>query len=461
MWRRHAMASPGKQNMNKKVAIIGAGLAGSEAALVLARNGIKVDLYEARPHTKTPAHTTDAPAELVCSNSFKSQELPSGHGQLKAELTILGSPLISAARANAVPAGSALAVDREKFAAYVEKRICTNPLINFIRKELVSPPDDCDYCIIAAGPLASEKLCTWLTSEFSASSMNFYDAIAPIVSAESINMEIAFTASRWDDGEGDYINCPFTEEQFQQFYNALTEADKVDARSFEKEQFFEACLPVEVIAERGYQALAYGPMRPIGLTDPHTGKRPYAVCQLRKETVAGESYNLVGFQTRLKFPEQKKVFSMIPGLENAEFLRYGSIHRNTYMDSPRILSTDLSFKQRPHLFLAGQLSGNEGYTESVATGHLAALFVSAKYFGVEIEIPPETSALGALLKHVTLSPVEPFTPSNVHFGLFPPLDTKKRICKKDKKSLLCKRASESMNCWREGLQKSCGGLIFE
>lgn len=437
----------------KKVAIIGAGLAGSEAALVLARKGIQVTLFEARPHKMTPAHTSGMPAELVCSNSFKSQEVPSGHGQLKVELTLLGSPLLSIARQNAVPAGAALAVDREKFAACVNDAILREPGISFVRKECTDIPDGFDYCIIAAGPLASEGLCAFLTKEFSTTSLNFYDAIAPIIAADSINYSIAFLASRWEDGEGDYLNCPFNEDEYRAFFNALTEADKVVARKFESEKFFEACLPVEEIASRGYQSLAFGPLRPVGIDDPRTGRWPYAICQLRKETLDGESFNMVGFQTRLTIPEQKRIFRMIPGLENAEFLRYGSIHRNTYIDSPSLLAHDLSLKNRPSLFIAGQLCGNEGYTESIATGHLAALFVNNRFENKLPSIPPPVSALGALLNHVTHSPEKPFTPSNVHFGLFPPLELqgRKKIGKKEKKELLCKRATDAFKQWKDAL----------
>lgn len=437
----------------KKIAIIGAGLAGCEAALVLARKGVQVTLFEARPHKMTPAHTSDMPAELVCSNSLKSQEIPSGHGQLKAELTLLESPLLSIARQNAVPAGAALAVDREKFAASVNDALLHHPNISFIRKECCDIPDGFDYCIIAAGPLASEGLCSFLTNEFSSASLNFYDAIAPIIAADSINYDIAFFASRWEDGEGDYLNCPFNEDEYKKFFDALTEADKVVARQFENEKFFEACLPVEEIASRGYQSLAFGPLRPVGIDDPRTGRWPHAICQLRKETLDGESYNMVGFQTRLTIPEQKRIFRMIPGLENAEFLRYGSIHRNTYIDSPSLLADDLSFKKRPSLFIAGQLCGNEGYTESIATGHLAALFVQCRLENKTLPPPPCTSALGALLNHVTHSVEKPFTPSNVHFGLFPPLDLKgrKKIGKKEKKDLLCKRATESFKQWKDAL----------
>lgn len=435
------------------VAVIGAGLAGSEAALVLARNGISVELYEARPYRMSPAHKTILPAELVCSNSMKSQELPSAHGLLKAELEVLDSPLLKAAKRNSVPAGSALAVDRELFSRDVESLLSSDANVKVVRSEIISPPSEHQYCIIAAGPLASEGLTSWLRDQFPSDSLHFYDAIAPIIQTESIDFSVAFSASRWEKGDGDYINCPFDQEQYRKFFEALTEADRVSARAFEKEHFFEACLPIEVAAQRGFDALAYGPLRPVGIFDPKTGKRPYAVCQLRKENAAGNSYNMVGFQTRLTIPEQQRVFRLIPGLQNAEFLRYGSIHRNTYFDSPRLLSSDLSFRARSNLFLAGQICGNEGYTESIATGHIAALFLVSRIKGRAINQLPLNTALGALVNHVVASPIEPFTPSNIHFGLFPELDQtgKKRIGKKEKKELICQAALQEIHKWKDEL----------
>ncbi len=443
---------------NNTVAVIGAGLAGSEAALVLARNGIAVELYEARPQWTSPAHKTELPAELVCSNSLKSQQLPSAHGLLKEELSLLESPLLMAARRNAVPAGSALAVDRELFSKDVQSLLLDNPLIKLNRSEMDSPPEKYTYCIIAAGPLASDKLTCWLKSRFPSDTLHFYDAIAPIVSTDSIDFSIAFKASRWEEGEGDYVNCPFTEEEYHRFYEALQDADRVNAREFENERFFEACLPVEVSASRGFDALAYGTLRPVGLIDPRSGRRPYAVCQLRKEDVSGSCYNMVGFQTRLTIPEQKKVFRLIPGLCNAEFLRYGSIHRNTYFDSPRLLSGDLSFRNQSNLFLAGQICGNEGYTESIATGHLAALFLVSRIKGFLIKKPPLNTATGALLNHVTASPVEPFTPSNIHFGLFPAFESpgRKRVGKKEKKELVCETALKAFYEWKQEIRQGAG-----
>ncbi len=432
------------------VAIIGAGLAGCEAALVLASGGIRTTLFEARPGWSSPAHKTDKPAELVCSNSFKASGPPSAHGLLKAELKMLRSPLLDFAEQTAVPAGGALAVNRDLFSLKVLSRIENEPLITMVREEVKEPPQGFDACIIAAGPLVSDSLADWLKTRFSSTRLNFYDAIAPIIDFDSIDMNIAFHASRRQADSTDYINCPFNEEQYRLFYDALVDADQTQAHSFEKATFFEACLPVEVMAHRGYKSLAFGPLRPVGITDPRTGRWPYAVCQLRRENIAGDSYNMVGFQTRLTIPQQKIVFRLIPGLESANFLRYGSIHRNTYLDSPKLLTSDFSFKDDPNIFLAGQICGNEGYTESLATGHLVALFVKARMENRPLCAPGAETALGALSNHILFSPVEPFTPTNIHFGLFPPLDQnrfKRREGKKRKKEVLCERALEEMGNW--------------
>jgi methylenetetrahydrofolate--tRNA-(uracil-5-)-methyltransferase len=429
-------------------AVVGAGLAGTEAALVLAAKDIPVDIFEMRPGQMTPAHTTGLPAELVCSNSFKSRELHSAHGVLKKELEILKSPLLDAARRTSVAAGSALAVDRLKFSETALELIRSTPAIRFISREVTFPPEGYAAVIIAAGPLASEPLTQWLIGRTSASSLHFYDAIAPIVSFESVNLSVAFFAGRHEGEGGDYLNCPFSEEEYRAFYGALRSADRAAARSFENERYFEGCLPIEVMAERGERALSFGPLKPVGLIDPRTNRRPYAVCQLRRENEAGTSYNMVGFQTRLTVPAQRQVFRLIPGLENAGFLRFGTIHRNTYLDSPRLLAPDLSFRSMPEIFLAGQICGSEGYTESVATGHLAALFAAAKINAKILAPPPRESALGSLLEHVIGSPIVPFTPSNVHFGLFPPLpDNAGRIKKKLSRDLLARRAIDSITKW--------------
>jgi methylenetetrahydrofolate--tRNA-(uracil-5-)-methyltransferase len=438
--------------VQSKVAVIGAGLAGCEAALVAAQKGLSVDVFEMRPGRMTPAHATDLPAELVCSNSFKSVRLHSGHGVLKAELAILQSPLLDAAQRSAVPAGSALAVDRLAFSREVAGRFAGEPRVRLIRIEVAAPPEGYGACIVAAGPLVADSLAQWLAGRGRAACFHFYDAIAPIVSAESIDRSVVFLASRRETDGSDYLNCPFTEEEYRRFYNALREADRTLAHHFESERFFEACLPIEVLAQRGDRALAFGPLKPIGLLDPRSGKRPYAVCQLRRENEAGTCYNLVGFQTRLTIPGQKTVFSMIPGLANAEFLRFGSIHRNTYLDSPELLSADLAFRDNPSVFLAGQICGSEGYTESIATGHLAALFAWSRLVGRPLPPLPRESALGSLLHHVTGSRVRPFTPSNIHFGLFPPLpDNGKRVRGKANRELLCERALTAIREWAKNL----------
>lgn len=433
------------------VAIIGAGLAGSEAALTLARRGVRVTLYEMRPAVMTPAHTTGLPAELVCSNSLKTDRLPTAHGLLKAELGLLRSPLLELAQTCRVPAGSALAVNRQAFSEAVWRAIEENPHITFVNKEAAEPPSADELCIIAAGPLASESLTRWLQSEFPARALSFYDAIAPIVSADSVDTSVAFHASRWDADSDDYLNCPFSEEQFRAFRDALVAADKLSARAFEHERFFEACLPVEVVAARDFQALTFGTLRPVGLIDPRSDRRPFAVCQLRRENAAGTAYGLVGFQTRLRIAEQKRVFRMIPGLARAEFLRFGSIHRNTYLHSPQLLAHDLSFRDRDRLFLAGQLCGNEGYTESIATGHAAGLFAWARLAGKRLSPPTPATALGALLRHVTVPGSHPYTPTNINFGLLDALpSTGRRVPKARKKELLCARALEELKRWISG-----------
>ncbi len=433
-----------------KVAVIGAGLAGSEAALVLARHGISVDLYEMRPEKNTPAHESEDPAELVCSNSFKSIELPTAHGLLKYELGALKSPLIDLAFEHRVPAGSALAVNRVDFAKAVRKAIESNSLITYKIGEVVEPPKDVEYTIIATGPLTSEGMTDWLQKRFSHDKFNFYDAIAPIIDFDSIDMSKAYFKSRYDKGDADYINCPFTREEYEVFYNALIEADQLKARDFEKSEFFEACLPVEVMAGRGFETLCFGMMKPVGLNHPETDKRYYAVCQLRKENKAGTAFNMVGFQTRMTFPEQKRVFSLIPGLENLEFIRYGTIHRNSYLNSPELLNYDLSFRDEPSLYCAGQLTGNEGYTESVTTGHLAALSIVAKIKGMPLEFPDNQTAIGALLTHITTpieDPKKRFSPTNINFAIIADAPAGKKLGKKNKKEFYCERAQEVIKQW--------------
>ena len=440
------------------VGIIGAGLAGSEAALVLARRGIRVELFEMRPQTTTPAHKTGLPAELVCSNSLKSNDLPSAQALLKKELFLCNSPLLQCALETSVPAGSALAVDRIKFSTKVLQAFRAHPSITLRTGELSKPGEGHAYDIISAGPLASGPLVQWLIETFSADSLQFYDAIAPIIALDSIDTKTAFYSSRWKPDEPDYLNCPFTEEEYNRFYAGLVAADTSIVRDFEDERFFEACLPLEIIARRGQRSMAFGPLKPVGFIDHRTGKRPYALCQLRRENSDGDSFSMVGFQTRLTIPFQQKVFRLIPGLENARFLRFGSCHRNTYLDSPKLLSSDLSFNKNETFFLAGQLCGNEGYTESIATGHLAALFIRARLHGHGrfLEPPPATTACGALLRHVTASEVRPFSPSSFHFGLLPVLSQtgKKRMGKREKHELLCQRALHDFEQWSENIDLS-------
>jgi methylenetetrahydrofolate--tRNA-(uracil-5-)-methyltransferase len=430
-----------------RVAIIGAGLAGSEAALILAGKNCAVDLYEMRPEKMTPAHTTGNPAELVCSNSFKTTALPSAHGLLKKELEYLESPLIECAKKTAVPAGSALAVDREKFSREVSRLISNAETITRKTAEVDSLPRGYDYTIIATGPLTSEAMTTCLQDTFDAREFNFYDAVAPIIDYESIDMDRAFMASRWNKGTADYINCPFTKDEYDQFYTALVEADRVKKHDFETEDFFEACLPIEVMAHRGYDTLRFGMMKPVGLKHPRTGEEFFAVCQLRRENKYGTAYNMVGFQTRMTYAEQKHVFSLIPGLEGAEYLRFGTIHRNSYVNSPNLLKRDLSFKTQPDTFLAGQLTGNEGYAESIATGNIAARSVIARFSQASAVFPDATTTLGGLLDHIVSTPeTGKFTPTNVNFGLLAPPHKKMR--KRIRKEYYCSRALETMESWK-------------
>ncbi|RME73116.1 MAG: methylenetetrahydrofolate--tRNA-(uracil(54)-C(5))-methyltransferase (FADH(2)-oxidizing) TrmFO [Chloroflexi bacterium] len=407
-----------------ELTIIGGGLAGCEAAWQAAQRGISVSLYEMRPVKQTPAHVSDRLAELVCSNSLGSDLPDRAPGLLKAELRRLGSLIMQAAEQAAVPAGGALAVDREKFAAEVTRRIESHPLIRVIRQEATTIPDT--PTIIASGPLTSDALAKEIAALSGAEYLYFYDAVAPIVEADSINMEIAFRASRYGRGEqdeGDYINCPLNEEEYRAFVQALREAEQIELKQFEQEDehFFEMCLPVEELARRGDNALAFGPMRPVGLTDPRTGRRPYAVVQLRQDNLAGTLYNMVGFQTNLKWGEQRRVFRMIPGLENAEFLRYGMMHRNTFINSPTLLHPTLQWRTRPDLFFAGQITGVEGYVGNAATGLLAGLNAARLMRGaLPITMPP-TTMLGALCHYITHADPKDFQPMKANFGILPPL----------------------------------------
>jgi len=405
--------------------VIGGGLAGSEAAWQAAQRGVIVSLYEMRPVRQTPAHTGDKLAELVCSNSLGSALPDRAPGLLKAEIRRLDSLIMQAADEAAVPAGGALAVDREKFAETVTRRIESHPLIDLRREEVTRIPDT--PTIIASGPLTSPALAEAIAALAGKDYLYFYDAVSPIVEADSINMAVAFRASRYDRGEqeeGDYINCPLNEAEYRAFVEALRTAERIELKQFEQEDshFFEMCLPIEEIARRGDQALAFGPMRPVGLTNPRTGRRPYAVLQLRQDNLAGTLYNLVGFQTNLKWGEQRRVFRMIPGLEQAEFMRYGMMHRNTYLNSPTLLSPTMQFRARPDLFFAGQITGVEGYVGNAATGLLAGLNAARLLRGQPPVILPPTTMLGALCHYVTHAEPKDFQPMKANFGLLPPLE---------------------------------------
>lgn len=415
--------------MSEKLIVIGGGLAGSEAAWQAARRGIKVILYEMRPDKQTEAHRTGMLAELVCSNSLRSNDVYSAPGLLKRELSMAGSLIMEAADISTVPAGSALAVDRKLFSGFITERLSVNPNIEIIRKECTELPDT--ITVIATGPLTSETMTKSLSGLLGDNHLYFYDAIAPIIDAESLDYEKVYRASRYGKGGDDYINCPMTKNEYEDFYNTLMEADRITPREFEEGKVFEGCMPIEVMASRGIDTLRFGPMKPIGLADPKTGKEPYAVVQLRAENRGMTSYNMVGFQTRLKWPEQKRVFSMIKGLEHAEFLRFGSIHRNTFINSPLFLNKNLTLKINDHIFIAGQISGVEGYIESTAMGLISGINASLKLKGMRIPDVPQTTAHGALIRHITETDPKYFQPSNINFGLIPVAEEMLRI--RDKK----------------------------
>lgn len=415
--------------MTNQLTIIGGGLAGTEAAWQAAQRGITVSLYEMRPVRQTPAHVSDHLAELVCSNSLGSDLPDRAPGLLKSEIRRLDSLILQAAGQAAVPAGGALAVDREQFALEVTRRIESHPRIELRREEVTRIPDT--PTIIATGPLTSDTLAAELANLSGKEYLYFYDAISPIVEADSINMEIAFRASRYERGdqdEGDYINCPFTAEEYMTFITALREAEKITLKKFEQEDehFFEMCLPVEELARRGDKALAFGPMRPVGLRDPRTGQRPYAILQLRQDNLAGTLYNLVGFQTNLKWGEQRRVFRLIPGLEKAEFMRYGMMHRNTYINSPMLLQPTMQWHNRSDLFFAGQITGVEGYVGNAATGLLAGINAARLLQGQPLVTLPQTTMLGALCHYVTHAEPKDFQPMKANFGLMPPTEKKIR-----------------------------------
>jgi len=430
------------------VRIIGGGLAGCEAAWQIAEAGYSVVIYEMRPEKKSAAHETGGLAELVCSNSFRSNNPESAVGLIKEEMRRVGSMILDAAELHAVPAGDALAMDRDKFSEEVTRRIEAHPRIQLIREE-VSLVDWDEPTILATGPLTSDALAAWITQLTGKDRLYFYDAIAPILDADSINMDVVFAQSRYDKGEGaDYLNCPMNEEEYFTFVQALVDGEKVPLSSFEKIKYFQACLPVEVMAERGPQTLSFGPMKPKGLTDPRTGEQPYAVVQLRKENKGGTAYNMVGFQTKLKYPEQKRVFRTIPGLEDVEFLRFGSVHRNTYLNGPLLLDGSLRFRGMPQLRFAGQITGVEGYVESTACGLMAGLFQIAELRGEDTSKvrPPEESALGSLLNHITIPGEADYQPTNINYSLVPAWSGP-RLRKREKKAAYMNRALTALEPW--------------
>ena len=406
--------------MKQGICVIGGGLAGVEAAWQAARLGAEVTLYEMRPVIKTPAHRTDKLAEIVCSNSLKSDEVGTASYLLKEELRRAGSLVMEAAMETKVPAGAALAVDRHKFAKLITERIEREPLIRLRREEVKTIPDN-NITIIATGPLSSDALTNEIMKLTGSDQMYFYDAIAPIVSADSIDTSIAFRAARYDKGGDDYLNCPLDEQQYAEFYQALIEANSVPLQRFEETRWFEACLPIEELARRGVDTLRFGPMKPVGLRHPRTGREPYAAVQLRQENLMADAYSLVGFQNHLRYGDQARVLRLIPGLQNAEFLQFGQIHRNTYICSPRVLGATMQMRERTNVFFAGQITGVEGYVESVAMGWLAGVNSARLAFGHELVEAPVASATGALAHYVSHAETKNFQPVNITFALLPPL----------------------------------------
>ena len=436
--------------MPKLIRIIGAGLAGTEAAWQCARRGIAVELYEMRPVRQTPAHQTAQFAELVCSNSLKSDSENTAPWLLKEEMRRAGSLLMQIAAQTAVPAGHALAVDRDKFSEAVTEAIEREPLIRVVREEVTRIDENDGITIVASGPLTSDALAAEIGRLSGSERLFFYDSISPIVEADSIDRERVYMAARYDKGTADYINCPMTQEEYDRFLDALLEAQSVDAKEWEKLNYFEGCLPIEEIARRGRDTLRFGPMKPVGLRDPKTGKTPYAVVQLRQENLRADSYNLVGFQNHLKFGEQARVLRLIPGLEKAKFLRYGQIHRNTYINGPALLRETLQMKQHPNVLFAGQISGVEGYVESIATGLLAGMQAAAMAVGAETVALPRATAFGALVNYICHAEVKHFQPANITFDLLQPLDEATRRRVRDKKlrhAMVCERALGELAGW--------------
>jgi methylenetetrahydrofolate--tRNA-(uracil-5-)-methyltransferase len=438
--------------MNEAVRIIGAGLAGAETAWQCAKRGVPVELYEMRPVRSTPAHQTSNFAELVCSNSLKSESENTAPWLLKEEMRRAGSLLLQLARECAVPAGHALAVDRATFAARVTEIISQEPLIT-VRREEVTQIDPSEITVIATGPLTSNALSEEIARLTGADHLAFYDSISPIVEADSIDMEKVYFAARYDKGTADYINCPMSKEEYDRFYDALLAAQPVEEKDWEHLNYFESCLPIEEIARRGRDTLRFGPMKPVGLRDPKTGRTPYAVVQLRQENLRADSYNLVGFQNHLKFGEQAQVLRLIPGLENARFSRFGQIHRNTYVNAPTLLNESLQMKTHPRIFFAGQICGVEGYVESIAAGLMAGIHAAALVLETEPVPPPRESALGSLVHYITHADAKHFQPANITFDLLLPLETKIRD-RKERHKKQCERALASFEGWKEKIEQA-------
>jgi methylenetetrahydrofolate--tRNA-(uracil-5-)-methyltransferase len=436
------------------VRVIGAGLAGSEAAWQCARRGVAVELWEMRPVRSTPAHQTADFAELVCSNSLKSDSLNTAPWLLKEEMRRAGSRLLEIARECAVPAGHALAVDRTTFAARVTDELSREPLIT-IRREEVTHVDEGQITIIATGPLTSDVLSQEIARLSGSTHLYFFDSISPIVEADSIDMSKVYLAARYDKGSADYINCPMSKEEYDRFCDALVAGQSVEDRDWEKLNYFEGCLPIEEIARRGRDTLRFGPMKPVGLKDPRTGRIPYAAVQLRQENLRADSYNLVGFQNHLKFGDQARVLRLIPGLENARFLRYGQIHRNTYINAPTLLSESLQMKQHPQVFFAGQICGVEGYVESIATGLMAGVHASALAAGTDPAPPPRATAFGSLVHYVAHADARNFQPANITFDLLPPLERKVRD-RQERRRQQCELALQQFDSWLE----QCGAGVL-
>ena len=425
-----------------KVTVIGAGLAGCEAANTIASLGVAVDLYEMKQKRKSPAHHSDGFAELVCSNSLRAASIENAIGLLKEELRRLGSLIMTSADKASVPAGGALAVDRDEFSSYITDSIRNNPLINVIDEEVLKIPEE-GIVVIATGPLTDGGLYEDIMRLVGNNDLHFFDAAAPIVSLESIDMTKAFRQSRYGKGGDDYINCPMNRDEYLAFYNALINAERADVKGFDKEVVFEGCMPIETMASRGEDTMRFGPLKPVGLTDPRTGEEPYACLQLRQDDRQGSMYNLVGFQTRLKWPEQKKVFGMIPGLENAEYLRYGVMHRNTYINSPELLTSHYEVRKRPGLFFAGQITGVEGYIESTASGFLAGFYAALKALGLDDVYEPDSdTVIGSMANYVSDKNVKSFVPMNANFGLVNPYPAKfkGKDKKKQKNAAIADRA---------------------